>query len=342
MHFITYSYTDFEGYGRYSNRLIKTLQKFGYPVKPLFPEHVSMPHWMKKQVGIQQPTFTISCLPPYLLDKAPSGGRHWLITMTEGSKCPDKWADYINAMDVEQVIVPCQHNADAFAQGGVNKPIYVVPGGTDPAEFPVITSREPRPYTFLCLADRGARKGWAEVNEAFAKAFPKGDEAVRLIIKSRPGGNQFVDLLAKIGHRDKRCTYLNQDMDMRELYSSVDCFVIPSRCEGWGMPMREAAMMGLPVITQQHSGMDDGHTEQWAIVLQKGKLEAIPPHLGAIAGQWLSPDIDEIAELMHWCYHNPLIAHKFGRAAAQWLRANQTWDHSVQHLIKLMAEENIA
>ena len=84
MHFITFSYTDSEGYGRYSNRLVSTLQRFGEDVTPLFPEHACMPSWMKRQVGIVRPEFTISCLPPYLLQKAPSGGKHWLITMTEG------------------------------------------------------------------------------------------------------------------------------------------------------------------------------------------------------------------------------------------------------------------
>ena len=35
---------------------------------------------------------------------------------------------------------------------------------------------------------------------------------------------------------------------MPSLYKSVDCFVLPSRGEGWGRPQTEAMAMGLPVI----------------------------------------------------------------------------------------------
>src|SRR5712671_2628677 len=101
---VGYAFREHDGYGRYSNRLIRTLQQLGHDVMPLFAESVQAPAWMKAQWGIRPGTFTISCLPPLYLQDAPSGGRHWLITMTEGSSCPDGWADIINARDIERVI----------------------------------------------------------------------------------------------------------------------------------------------------------------------------------------------------------------------------------------------
>ena len=38
------------------------------------------------------------------------------------------------------------------------------------------------------------------------------------------------------------------------LYKACDCFVIPTRGEGWGMPITEAMSMGLPVIVTNWSG----------------------------------------------------------------------------------------
>ena len=35
---------------------------------------------------------------------------------------------------------------------------------------------------------------------------------------------------------------------MPSLYKSADCFVLPSRGEGWGRPQVEAMAMGLPLI----------------------------------------------------------------------------------------------
>ncbi len=36
--------------------------------------------------------------------------------------------------------------------------------------------------------------------------------------------------------------------DMPALYKTMDCFVLPSRGEGWGRPQVEAMAMGLPII----------------------------------------------------------------------------------------------
>ena len=41
---------------------------------------------------------------------------------------------------------------------------------------------------------------------------------------------------------------------VRELYASSDAFVLPTRGEGWGLPIAEAMSMGLPVIATNHSG----------------------------------------------------------------------------------------
>jgi glycosyltransferase involved in cell wall biosynthesis len=37
-------------------------------------------------------------------------------------------------------------------------------------------------------------------------------------------------------------------IDMPQLYKSADAFVLPSRGEGWGLPLMEAMAMELPTI----------------------------------------------------------------------------------------------
>lgn len=340
LNWLAYQYRIFDGYGRFSAFLIQALRRQGVGVAHSYADAVNAPDWMCAEAGLDWGNLTISCLPPPFLTKAP--GRHWLITMTEGSALPPDWADAINESGVERVIVPCQHNAEAFAQGGVTAPIHVIAGGTDPDEFPLIVDRPERPYTFLALADRGARKGWVEVWDAFYRAFgsPTDTPDVRLIIKSRPEGNEMLELIAKADNPDPRVTILMQDMDMREFYRMGDCFAIPSRSEGWGMPHREAAMMGLPVITQEYSGMDDGHTEEWAFVIDSGTLEPIPERFEHIAGEWLRADVDDLAFCMKECYTEPDGHAACGRESAQWLRDNQTWDHSAKALLDLIGEHN--
>ena len=178
--------------------------------------------------------------------------------------------------------------------------------------------------------------------QAFYQAFgtPTDTPDVRLMIKSRPDGNDMLALIAKADKPDPRITILIADMDMRDFYRSGDCFVIPSRSEGWGMPMREAACAGLPVITQRYSGMDDGHTDDWALVVEGGRLESIPAHFDHIAGDWMKADVVKLAAMMRRCYGMPSVAAQWGTAGAQWIRANQTWAHSAERLIKLIGEHH--
>ena len=345
-----YQYRSWDGYGRYSNYLIKALERAGVAITPHFAGATDAPAWMQERWGIDWSIPTISCLPPYYLRKLPkhATGAHWLLTMTEGSECPDGWADIINASGVERVIVPCEHNAKAFRDGGVVAPITVVPGGTDPDDFPLRTRERTagEPYTFLALADRGSRKGWSEVYTAFYDAFggkTTGNMDVRLIIKCRPEGNAIIEFIAKAKDLDPRLVIQIEDVDdVAQVYAQADCFVIPSRSEGWGMPHREAAMMGLPVITQAYSGMDDGHTHEWAIVIENGHMERVPSETkNHIKGEWRVCDREELANVMWGCWRNPERTAAFGRESAQWLRDNQTWDHSAAALLQVLQQEGV-
>lgn len=342
LNYLGSNFRETDGYGRYNNRLIQALERLGVSVTPFLHEAVNMPAWMQTQVGIQWDRLTISCLPPYFLNRVP--GRHWLLSMTEGDQTPRGWVDLINGSGVERMIVPCEHNADVFRRGGVTCPIHVIPGGTDPEEFPYApkTWGFDERYTFLALADRGARKGWVEVWQAFYKAFGTPDQTpdVRLIIKSRPDGNDMLELIRNAERPDPRITILMEDMDMREFYAMGDCYAAPSRSEGWGMTQREAACQGLPVIVQAHAGLDDGHTSEWAFVVDGGHLEAIPTHFEHIAGQWMKVDVGKLADMMRICYDRPQVAARWGAAGAQWIRENQTWGISAKKLLALIGEHS--
>lgn len=342
---LAYQYRDHDGYGRYANRLICALQRQGVSVTPLLAEMTQAPAWMHQQLGIDWSVPAISILPPfYLRDTPPGSGPHWLYTMTEGSKLPGEssnapgWAAAINASNVARVIVPCRHNAAVFAEGGVLAPITVIPGGTDPAEFPLVTEWPARPFTFLALADRGARKGWSEVWAAFYRVFADRERwpDVRLIIKARDDANHTLNMIAGAQNLDPRVTIIREDRDPIELYRSCDCFVIPSRSEGWGMPHREAAMMGIPVITQPYAGLGDGDAPHWAILADGGALEPIPAEFTHIAGRWLRADVASIAGAMEYVYDWRDDARQHAARGAAWLRANQTWDHAAGRLLAAM------
>jgi glycosyltransferase involved in cell wall biosynthesis len=339
LNYIAYYMTE-DGYGRFNSRLVKALQELGVQVKPATMDHINMPHWMQVQEGIDWDTLTISSLPPYMLQPVP--GRHWLLSMVEGSVLPPEWVDRINSSGVERVLVPCQHNADAFRSSGVLAPISILPGGTDPKEFPLLLGQEKRPYTFLTLGDRGLRKGWHEVWTAFYLAFggkTTGNPNVRLIIKARPRSNGpgLIDIMASGKELDERIIYqIDDSQDMYGVYAQADCVALPSRCEGWGMPHREAASMGIPVITQAYSGLDDGYTGAWSLPVEGGKLKPIPKECKPSLGEWMVADIETLAKGMYELYQQPKWGKGNGFYFANWLKEYQTWQHSAEKLVTLM------
>ena len=340
INWLAYNYDYRDGYGRYATHLAKALLRQHVSLTPILREQLTLPVWMRQLQGIDIKRLTIAVMPPYFLQPLPN---QWLITMTEGSDLPYKenWAEYCN-LHAKRVIVPCQANADTFRAGGVEVPISVVPGGTDPTEFPFIhRNGVERPYTFLALADRGARKGWTDVWEAFHLAFGLvGDTSnVRIVFKARPHSNPFFEKIAGLKSADPRIRFWLADVPHpADIYRAADCFAIPSRSEGWGMPMREAAMMGLPVIVSQHTGLDDGATEKWAIVCEKTTSERIPDYQEHVSGTWKRVDVPELAEKMRWCYDNQEAAREKGANAAFWLRTNQTWEHAAGKLLELIGE----
>lgn len=337
-------YVDYDGYGRWNSRLVKSLFRNGIQVKAGTLMHLEMPLWLQEKEGIDWSALSISSCPPYAFIRAP--GRHWLMTMTEGSIVPQKWVNIINEGGIERVLVPCQHNKDAFERSGVTVPISIIPGGTDPDEFTIIRHRPERPYTFLTFADRGDRKGWNEVWSAFYKAFggsTTGEQGVRIIVKSIKNDVHF-DMMEKAEGADKRFVYDRQVYsDIKTLYSQADCLVLPSRSEGWGMIHREAACMGLPVITQEYSGLgDDGNLGNWATPLVLGKLHPIPPENNVQLGEWMIADIDELATAMQGSFQYREESASQGLGAAYWIRQNQTWDHTVLKLWDLIEENSYA
>lgn len=346
LNWLAYNYKETDGYGRFSNRVIRALLRARACVEvlPVTVAHAEMPAWMLAGMNIDFGHTTIACLPPYYLPKLPPGhGRYWLYSMTEGSELPDGWADIINKSGVERVFVPCAWNRIAFVTGGVSVPVDVLPAGTEPDEFPVHPPRtDYRPYTFLTLADRGSRKGWTEVWSAFYRAFGAPDDTpdVRLVIKTLARSNEVVDRIAGAENPDPRIQIWREDVpNAADIYAAADCIVLPSRGEGWGMPHREAAMAGKPVITLRFGGLDDGYTENWSLPIDTYRLERIPEHFEMIQGEWARADVDALARHMRRCYDSPNIVALRGQQAASWLRNHQTWDRTAARLLAELGRE---
>jgi len=321
----------YTGYGRMGSYFIRELCRLGIEVSPILSNAVDAPAWIQPQLHRADfDNITVSLI--YGEHIRAIAGRQWGFTMYEDTGIPDGWAELINAR-CERLIVLCEHNAETFKNGGVTVPIHVVYGGTDPDEFPLIEDAPDRPYTFLCIGDGNIRKGWNLVWSAFFEAFSDKTEDVRLIIKSRTDGLMGIHT-ESFSESDSRVRVWKENVEnVADVYREADCFVFPSSGEGWGMPPREAAMMGLPVITTNWSGLSVG-INHWALAIDEFEMK--PSMLKSKNAQWAVPSVQAIADEMRWCYENPQPARIIGHKSSQWLRENQTWAHSARQLLDLL------
>ncbi|KAL6049313.1 Glycosyltransferase, CAZy family GT4 [Balamuthia mandrillaris] len=86
--------------------------------------------------------------------------------------------------------------------------------------------------------------------------------------------------------------------EMPKLFLSADAFVLPTRGEGFGMPIVEAMAMELPVIATNWSGPSDFLTEANSYPLRVEKMESAGFFENGGGGQWAKPDVKHLQRLM--------------------------------------------
>lgn len=179
----------------------------------------------------------------------------------------------------DELWVPTQWHVGVFGRAGIPRSkLFVLPEAIDLAFFtPAHPHSVPharasgQPYKFLAVAKWEHRKGFDVLLRAFWAEFV-GDrrDAVELHLRTyKPGWEagpddlreQFAELaMESIGLTlDKLPTVVWHKDDLtrkqlRDLYDASDAFVLPTRGEGWGLPIVEAMAMGLPTIATNFSG----------------------------------------------------------------------------------------
>jgi glycosyltransferase involved in cell wall biosynthesis len=301
----------------------------GHDIYPFELTELDKPAWYLQAQGLDFSHATLQLAPPDMFRHL--SGRSACYTMHESATLPKDWANYINHMN-QLCIVPSPWLIEVLERAGIKLPIRVVPGGIDPAECPVLQRHRNGPYTFICLADRGNRKGHQEVYQAFYKAFSHDNRDVRLILKCRPGSLASLDFSYS---SDPRLTVWRADVEaVADVFAAADAALNPTHCEGFGMWPREAAACGLPTLVTRWSGTADD-CDEWAVPLDKFTL--IESYMEGCGGLWAQPDIDELVWRMQDMYQKRDEYKTRALKAAQWLRSNATYAHAAQKLTDVLA-----
>ncbi|MFQ3682636.1 glycosyltransferase [Roseiflexus sp.] len=339
------SFASLTGYSGSSLAFVLGLDARGVAVRPLYlygadrDEHIMMGGVHPRIAELQRAPLRLDV--PQIVyapgDRfSKNSGRYRIgFTMLEFDRLPREWVYQANQMD--EVWTPTAWGAAVFAASDVTRPIHVVPLGVDTTRF---APGAPRTHltdhtVFLSVFEWGLRKGWDILLRAYRAAFRAGDPVV-LVLKidcRAPGDNPARELAALLPSPSPPVVLLyNRALNaqrMAELYQSADCFVLPTRGEGWGMPVLEAMACGVPAIATDWSGLTTFLNQENGYPLPiRGLVSADAGGAYGAGAQWAEPDVDALVDLLRHVAQHPAERQRKGcRAAAdarQW-----TWEYAV-------------
>ena len=265
------------GYAKVNRNLVQKLSQAGIKIK-VDPKHCQNELTEKELAPIKKLMQTSLSKNHISIDSViPSFGEY------SSSKYPILYTTVESYTIPKQFIECCQfyreiHVTSPFAKSILeqyvkDKPIYVIPAGSDPelyCEYGPKFDFKPniKNFVFLSVFGWSYRKGYDVLLKAYFEEF-SASEDVSLLIASRyqNGTSRFHKekikddinkIVKEFPNKDLphvvRYSQMISEYQMPQLYRSAHCFVLPSRGESSCLTSPEASLCGLPVIMTNVSG----------------------------------------------------------------------------------------
>lgn len=281
--------------------------------------------------------------------KRKSDSKKIIFTMFEADMFPRSWHERVKKFDA--IIFPSIYNLDIFKNENNSIPSYVSKIGVRTDIFRKKTRTFPinKKFKFLTYLSGhhidDDRKNFKLIFYAFSKLF-KNNKNVELIIKT----NIKSEKLNFIGGIPDNIKFIDEHFDTNKLSLLLwqcDCFVFPSKGEGYGLPPREAMATSIPTIIVDFSALSDISSDNISFPIRtKGRSTAIfddniakMHNLGNnVFGKWANPSQDELIEKMLFIYNNYDKAIDIGKCGADFIHNNENIDLCGKNLNKILSE----
>ena len=255
----------------------------------------------------------------------PPGKKRVAHTTFEGTRPNQGWIEQLNHVD--QVIVNSSFCKNKLLEFGVTTPIAIVPNPIDTKELfvptaPPLDIQNKRGFGFLLMGAYGERKNMEGAIRAFIKEFKPTEDVflsvhalslflilqqmktdVKTWVRNVVCGGQ------ELPHAQISITSMSfHPLILPRMYTAHNCFLMPSKAEGFGNGIIEAAACGLPSIATNYSGMTDFLSEEVGFPLnykmEPMPLQVLPYFKNYIGSSWSVPDEDHLRQLMRYAFEH--------------------------------------
>ncbi len=259
----------------------------------------------------------------------------------EESGFPREWVEDFNE-HLQGMTCLSRHVQKIMVDHGVTVPLSVSGCGVDHWER-IAPEKEyhlhGKSFRFLHVSSCFPRKGADLLLEAYGRLFTCDDD-VTLVIKTFANPhNRIHEWLAdaRAGRDDYPEVLIIEDdltdSRLKALYNHCHALVAPSKAEGFGLPMAEAMLSQLAVITTGWGGQLDFCNEETAWLVDYA-FEVATTHFGLFDSVWAVPDVQQLAMTMREVYDLPADQRKQRAARGRkMLLETFRWSDVAQRLI---------
>jgi hypothetical protein len=250
----------------------------------------------------------------------PPGKKRIAHTTGESSHVNSLWLKQLDHVDL--VLTTSNFYKDTLIANGLKTPVEVLPNSVDislynPAISKIDNIIEKRSLNFVSVFHFGDRKAPDILLKAFMLAFNEDDDVTLTLhtpgIKENLAGRglSVKEYLNSLHTCNKRApiyvtTGYVHDFYMPRFLKAFDVMVLPTRGEGFGLPILEAAAVGVPSIVTNYSGVLDivDDNTGWKIDydLIDIPLQYLPYFTNYVGGKWADARIDHLVEIFRSIY----------------------------------------
>jgi glycosyltransferase involved in cell wall biosynthesis len=321
-----------DGYGNIGQNLILSLVYLGHNVSvervPIWYSEYDLDSRVIDLIDKPLSHYDYQLLVMYPDYKFTQHAKEWgIITMYEASRCPTVWAHKLNALGAT-VFAPSKFVQDMFIDSGVTTRVQLLPLAVNGVYQPLKRDRHDA-FRYLSIGKFEPRKNGETLLRAFNLLASKYKD-IEILFKTR---EHFVPkellLAASKDDRIKIISTTVPEKRLLDLYAYCDCFVYPSRGEGYSFPPRNALATGMPTIvtgwsaTNEIEGAIKVPVQDFSPMFacgfsygeEKNLLMANVSHL-------------ELADRMEWVYLN------YEEALEGVVLPTRTWDNVAEEFTK--------